>query len=230
MNHDIDRHASAPDGPPVVFVADADLCVRHSLDALTGFGGWRTEGFSCAQELLERPRYAGPSCMVLDLDLPQLDGLALQRRIATDRREMPVVFVTGRADVPVAVEAMKAGAVDFLTKPVRHQSLLQAVEASLSRSRATLSHARALQAAQARHATLSRREQEVMALVVSGLLNKQVAGELGISEITVKAHRGSVMRKMAARSLPALVDMARLLRDAGPPQPSAMNRSARAAS
>jgi FixJ family two-component response regulator len=199
-------------GPAVVYVVDDDISVRESLEALIRFAGWETETFDSAQAFLDRPGISGPSCLVLDVHLPIVSGLDLQRRIASGRMEMPIIFITGGLDVPIAVQAMKEGAADFLTKPVREDVLLQAIEASLARSRAALDDTVERRAIQARHATLSPRERQVMALVVSGLLNKQIGGKLDISEITVKAHRGSAMRKMKARSLANLVEMAIKLR------------------
>jgi FixJ family two-component response regulator len=200
-------------GEPIVFVVDDDISVRESLEGLIRFAGWQTEVFASAPEFLARPGHSGPSCMVLDVNLPELSGLELQRHIASASVKMPIIFITGFVDVPVAVQAMKAGAVDFLTKPVGDEILLQAIESSLSRSRAAIDGSEEIRSIQANHATLSLREREVMNLVVSGLLNKQIGGELGISEITVKAHRGSAMRKMKARSLAHLVEMAIKLRE-----------------
>jgi FixJ family two-component response regulator len=197
-----------PHETPVVFVVDDDISVRESLEHLIRSAGWQPEIFESAQEFLSRPRVRVPSCLVLDVNLPDLNGLDLQKRVAVDRIDMPIIFVTGYGDVPMTVKAMKAGAVEFLTKPISGEVLLDAVEKALEQSRAALALESEIQALRDRHASLSRREQEVMALVVSGLLNKQAGFELGISEITVKAHRGQVMRKMNARSLPDLVNMA----------------------
>lgn len=208
------RAAGSSTAAPVVFVVDDDISVRESLEGLIRFAGWQTEVFASAPEFLARPGHAGPSCMVLDVRLPQLSGLELQRHVSSAKAEMPIIFITGHVDVPAAVQAMKAGAVDFLTKPISDEVLLQAIESSISRSRAAIDGSEEIRAIEARYATLSQREREVMALVVSGLLNKQVAGELGISEITVKAHRGSAMRKMDAKSLAHLVEMAIKLREA----------------
>ena len=193
---------------PTVFVVDDDISVRESLELLLADAGWRPELFSSAQEFLARPRSMGPSCLILDVNLPDLNGLELQRRIAGDRTDMPIIFITGRGDIPMTVQAMKAGAAEFLTKPFSIEILVDAVRSALERSRASLDEKVSLQALRDRHASLSPREQEVMALVVRGQLNKQVGGALGISEITVKAHRGRVMHKMHAKSLPELVTIA----------------------
>ena len=199
---------SSPCGvPPVVFVVDDDVSVRESLELLIPCGGWRVETFASAEEFLARPRFPAPSCLVLDVTLPDLNGLELQRRITADRSDMPIIFISGYGDVPMTVRAMKAGAIEFLTKPLGDEALLNAIGDAIARSYAALGREAQLRTLRARHALLSPREQEVMALVVSGLLNKQIGGELGISEITVKAHRGKVMRKMKADSLADLVKM-----------------------
>lgn len=203
---------------PIVFVVDDDISVRESLELLIRCEGWQPETFASAQEFLARPRVLAPSCMILDLSLPGLNGLELQKRIGVDRIEMPIIFITGHGDVPTTVQAMKAGAVEFLTKPFSDDVLLNAIRDALERSRAALDHEAEMWAVRDRYASLTSREREVMALVVSGLLNKQVGAELGISEITVKAHRGNVMRKMKADSLAALVNMAATLRLAREPK------------
>jgi FixJ family two-component response regulator len=193
---------------PLVFVVDDDLSVRESLELLIRTAGWEPETYASAKAFLARPRAFVPSCLVLDVSLPDLNGLDLQQRIGADRADLPIIFITGHGDVPMTVRAMKAGAVEFLTKPFGDDALLDAIASAIERSRAALEQQAGLQALEARYATLSRREREVMALVVSGLLNKQIAGELRISEITVKAHRGKVMRKMKAGSLADLVKLA----------------------
>ena len=202
--------------PPLVFVVDDDVSVRESLELLIQCAGWRSETFASAQEFLDRPRFLAPSCLVLDVTLPDLNGLELQERIAADRSDLPIIFITGHGDVPMTVRAMKAGAVEVLTKPFGAEALLSAIGDAIERSHIALDREALRRALQERHASLSPREQEVMALVVSGRLNKQVGGELGISEITVKAHRGKVMRKMKADSLADLVRMEAELRLAAP--------------
>jgi len=198
---------------PIVFVVDDDLSVRESLELLIDTEGWQSKTFACAQEFLDSPRAVVPSCLLLDISLPGLDGLELQKRIAVERTDMPIIFITGYGDVPRTVQAMKAGAVEFLTKPFNDEVLLTAIRQALQRSSSALVQEAEVQELRNRYASLTPRESEVMALVVSGLLNKQVGGELGISEITVKAHRGQVMQKMKANSVADLVKMAGKLHD-----------------
>jgi FixJ family two-component response regulator len=197
---------------PIVFVVDDDVSVRESLELLLQTQGWRPETFASAKEFLESPRPLVPSCLVLDLSLPGLDGLELQKRITVERPDLPIIFITGYGDVPKTVRAMKAGAIEFLTKPFDDEVLLAAIRQALERNRHFLSQDAEMQKLRGCYATLTPRERQVMALVVSGLLNKQVGGELGISEITVKAHRGQVMQKMKADSIAHLVKMAERLR------------------
>ena len=202
------------DVTPIVFVVDDDVSVRESLESLIGCEGWQPETFASAQEFLDYPRVLTPNCLVLDVSLPGLNGLDLQRLVAGERTAMPIIFITGYGNVPMTVQAMKAGAVEFLTKPFDDGVLLTAIRAALERSRVALSLEAEMRVLRDRYASLSPRERQVMALVVSGLLNKQIGGELGISEITVKAHRGKVMHKMKADSLADLVKMAARLRPA----------------
>jgi len=200
--------SNMPHAAPIVFVVDDDVSVRESLELLIRCEGWQPETFASAQEFLARPRVLAPSCMILDVSLPGLNGLDLQKRIAVDRIEMPIIFITGHGDVPMTVQAMKAGAVEFLTKPFSDEVLLNAIRYALERSRTALDNEARMRTLRDRYASLSGREREVMALVVAGLMNKQVGSDLGISEITVKAHRGRVMQKMEADSLADLVNMA----------------------
>ena len=193
---------------PIVFVVDDDISVRESLELLIRSEGWHPETFESAQEFLAHPRALVPSCLVLDFSLPDLNGLELQKRVAVERTDMPIIFITGFGDVPMTVQAMKAGAAEFLTKPFGDNVLLSAIRHALDRSQSALGHEAEMQVLRDCYASLTPREREVMALVASGLLNKQVGGELGISEITVKAHRGQVMQKMKADSFADLVKMA----------------------
>jgi FixJ family two-component response regulator len=195
---------------PVVVVVDDDVSVRESLELLILSAGWQPETFESAEEFLERSRIDGPSCLVLDVALPNLNGLDLQKRIV-DRADMPIVFITGHGDVPTSVQAMKAGAAEFLTKPVSDEVLLEAITQAIERSRTARAHETELRTLRERYASLTPREREIMAMVVSGRLNKQIAARLGISEITVKAHRGQVMRKMQVGSLANLVRASAIL-------------------
>jgi FixJ family two-component response regulator len=192
---------------PVVFVIDDDASMRELLALLIRDAGWRAETFASGREFLAQPRPSVPHCLVLDVAMPDLNGLELQQRIGAGRADLPIIFVSACGDVRISVQAMKAGALEFLTKPFEPDALLAAIRQALERSRRALERDARLAAIRGRTASLTRREREVMMLVVSGLLNKQVGAELGISEITVKAHRGQVMRKMQAESLPALVTM-----------------------
>jgi FixJ family two-component response regulator len=203
-----------PHSTPIVFVVDDDISVRESLEPFIRKAGWQPETFSSAQDFLAGPRPRIPSCLLLDISLPGISGLDLQKRISSDRSEMPIIFITGCGDVAKTVQAMKAGAVEFLTKPVSNEVLLGAIKQALDRSRAALVRTAEMQELRSRYASLSPRERQVMALVVSGLLNKQIGGELGITLITVKTHRGKVMRKMKADSVANLVRMATKLRPA----------------
>jgi FixJ family two-component response regulator len=200
---------------PIVFVVDDDVSVRESLELLIDNEGWQPKTFSSAQEFLDAPRAVVPNCLLLDISLPGLNGLELQKRVAVERTDMPIIFITGHGDVSKTVQAMKAGAVEFLTKPFHDDILLAAIQQALEQSRVALAQESEMREFRNRYASLTPREREVMALVVSGLLNKQVAGELGISEITVKAHRGQVMQKMKANSVANLVKMAGTLHDSG---------------
>ena len=206
FDHEVGSSSMAT-AKPIVFVVDDDLWVRESLETLIQDGGWHPETFPSAQEFLDRPRALVPSCLLLDISLPGLNGLDLQKRIAVERTDTPIIFITGHGDVPKTVQAMKAGAVEFLTKPFNDEVLLAAIRHALERSRLAIAQETEMQELRNRYASLTPRERDVMALVVSGLLNKQVAGELGITESTVKAHRGQVMQKMKANSVADLVKM-----------------------
>jgi FixJ family two-component response regulator len=200
--------STKPDAKPIVFVVDDDISVRESLEALILFVGWQPETFASAEEFLARPRVLTPSCLVLDVSLPELNGLELQKLMAADRTGMPIIFITGHGDVPMTVQAMKAGAVEFLTKPFDDEVLLSAIRNAIKRSGAILDDHAEIQALRESYASLTPREREVMRLVVSGMLNKQIGLKLGISEITVKAHRGKAMQKMRADSLADMVKIA----------------------
>ncbi|PRA20574.1 DNA-binding response regulator [Pseudomonas poae] len=196
---------------PTVFVVDDDVSVRESLELLIRFAQWQPRLFESAQDFLAEPRTQVPSCLVLDINLPDLNGLDLQAAIANERPDTPIIFITGYGDIPLTVRAMKAGAVEFLTKPFDDDVLLNAIADALERSRIALAQQDHLHSLQNAYASLTPREQEVMAMVVAGHMNKVIASDLAISEITVKAHRGKAMRKMKARSLADLVKMAALL-------------------
>jgi len=193
---------------PIVFVVDDDISVRESLELLIKFAGWQPETFASAEEFLARPRTSTPSCLILDVSLPALNGLELQKLIGADRADMPIIFITGHGDVPMTVQAMKAGAVEFLIKPFDDEVLLSAIRHAVKRSTAVLDEQAEIAALHSSYDSLTPREQEVMRLVVAGRLNKQIGLELGISEITVKAHRGKVMQKMQAGSIADLVKRA----------------------
>jgi FixJ family two-component response regulator len=202
---------------PVVYIVDGDVSVRDSLGMVVRQAGWHPETFASARAFLPYARVNAPSCLVLELALPDLSGLDLQKRLAADRTDIPIIFVTGYSDVPMAVQAMKAGAVEFLIKPLGVERMMTAIRSALDSSRTTMGHEAEMQTLRRCYASLSRREREVMALVTTGLMNKRIGGELGISEVTVKAHRGKAMHKMKAESLAALVTMAARLH--GEPAP-----------
>lgn len=193
---------------PIVFVVDDDVSVRESLDLLIKFAGWQSETFASAVDFLARPRTTTPSCLVLDVSLPDLDGLELQKLIASERADMLIIFITGHGDVPMTVKAMKGGAVEFLTKPFEDEVLLSAIRHAIKRSTAVLDDQAETSALRSSYESLTPREREVMQLVVAGMLNKQIGLKLGISEVTVKAHRGKMMQKMKAESLADLVKTA----------------------
>jgi len=193
---------------PIVFVVDDDISVRESLELLIEFAGWQPETFASAGEFLARPRTAVPNCLVLDISLPDLNGLELQKFIASERTDMPIIFITGHGDVPMTVQAMKGGAVEFLTKPFDDEVLLSAIRHAIKRSAAVLDDQAETSALRNSYESLTPREQEVLRLVVAGMLNKQIGVKLGISETTVKAHRGKMMQKMKADSLADLVKTA----------------------
>jgi len=200
------------EGSPIVFVVDDDISVRESLQLLLRKQGWHPETFMSADEFLARPRQLVPSCLVLDFSLPGLNGLELQKRVAVELPFMPIIFLTGCGDIPMTVQAMKAGAVEFLTKPCANESLLSAIRNAIERSRVKLESEMEIRTLRAHYSALTMRERQVMTLVVAGMLNKQVGDELGITEITVKFHRGNLMRKMKADSFAELMNMAARLR------------------
>jgi FixJ family two-component response regulator len=212
LGHEVELSRPMSITKPIVFIVDDDPWVRESLVTLIQDAGWQPEAFATAQDFLDRPRAFTPSCLVLDISLPGVNGLELQKRVAVERTDMPIIFITGHGDIPMSVGAMKAGAVEFLTKPFNDEVLLTAIRQALERSRLALTNDLEIQKLRDRYTSLTARERDVMALVVSGLLNKQVADELGITESTVKAHRGQVMQKMKANSLVDLVKMTARLR------------------
>ena len=200
----------------IVFIVDDDVSVRESLESLVGFSGWKVETFGSGQDFLVRPHPDCPTCLLLDVSLPDLNGLDLQRLVSDDRPDMPIIFITGHGDIPMSVRAMKAGAAEFLTKPIDNEKLLEAIGDAMERSKIARAAHADVKTIMDRWSTLTPREQEVAELVASGLLNKQVGYKLGISEITVKAHRGKAMSKMQADSLPDLVRQLSRLRTSSP--------------
>lgn len=196
---------------PVVFVVDDDASVREALGSLIRSIGLRVEAFASAQEFFGAKRPDAACCLILDVRLPGVSGLDFQAELTKAKIQIPIIFITGHGDIPMSVKAMKAGAVEFLTKPFRDQDLLDAIQVALDRARASHANEKAISELRAKFATLTPREQEVMAWVTGGLLNKQVAAEIGVTEITVKVHRGKVTRKMGAKSLADLVKMADIL-------------------
>src|SRR3954470_17232197 len=206
-----DVRPGKPPPRPLVFVVDDDISIRESLELLLRSAGWLVETFESPREFLARPRHAGPNCLILDMSLPELSGLQVQERIAGERTDMPIIFITGGTDIPMTVKAMKAGAVEFLPKPYGQTQLLEAVRSALAKSESAIAAQESSRGMRTAYEALTPRERQVMGMVVAGLLNKQVGGELGISEITVKTHRGNMMRKMNADSLADLVKIAREL-------------------
>jgi FixJ family two-component response regulator len=202
-----------------VFIVDDDVSVRESLAALVYFAGWRVLTFASAQLFLDHPRTPQPGCLLLDVSLPDLNGLELQERLSQEKRALPIIFITGRGDIPMSVRAMKAGAIEFLTKPLKNHVLLAAIAEAVESSAAAIEAHSTREQLREGYAHLTERERQVLALITGGLLNKQVAFELGISEVTVKAHRGQVMRKMHARSFAELINMVSMLGLSPMPRP-----------
>jgi FixJ family two-component response regulator len=204
----VSRLSAKPEAAPIVFVVDDDISVRESLEALIRDEGWRPKLFESAGGFLARTPTSAPSCLILDVNLPDLSGLDLQQRITGESSTMPIIFITGHGDIPTSVQAMKAGAVEFLTKPFNTGVLIEAIRGALRRSRTALEQVLERSQLQNRFESLSKRERQVMTLVVKGMMNRQVGSTLDISETTVKAHRARVMQKMQAATLVDLVDMA----------------------